>query len=368
MNNSKLKNWMPPAGARVAVALSGGVDSALAAALLVEAGCRVAAVTLKLWCNEDFPELETEKSCCSRESIDDAAAVAGRLGIAHHVWDFSDQFMREVIDPFRREYRGGRTPNPCVDCNRNVRFRTLHEKLKQAGFGTIATGHYARIVEGTVGGRMLLKGRDDAKDQSYVLWGISAESLAGTTFPLGDLTKGEVRRLSAERKLPVAEKEESQDICFVPGHDVGAFLGLLEGGDILDSKGKKVGEHNGAARYTVGQRRGLGVSSESPLYVTAVDVVNNIIRVGRDEELLADGAVAGQVNLLVPPGELEADDHLTVKIRYRHAGADATVLLEGDGRLLIRFREQQRAITPGQSAVIYRGEQLLGGGVIDTAF
>ncbi len=359
---------MPPAGARVAVALSGGVDSALAAALLVEAGCRVAAVTLKLWCNEDFPELETDKSCCSREAIEDAGTVAGRLGIAHHVWDFSDQFMSDVIDPFRREYRAGRTPNPCVDCNSRVRFRTLHEKLMQAGFDSVATGHYARILERTEGGGWrLLKGRDKGKDQSYVLWGIGAETLKHTVFPLGDLTKTEVRRLSAERNLPVADKEESQDICFVPDHNVGAFLGQLHKGDILDSAGRKVGEHQGAARYTVGQRRGLGVSADSPLYVTAVDVENNIVRVGRDTELMAHGATAGQVNLLVPPEELEADDNLTVKIRYRHAGAAAAVRLNAEGGLMIHFHEPQRAITPGQSAVIYHGDYLLGGGVIDSA-
>lgn len=367
MNSPHLENWMPPAGAKVAVALSGGVDSAVAAALLVDAGCRVTAVTLKLWCNDDFPDLETEKSCCSKESIDDAASVASRLGIAHHVWDFSEEFREAVIDPFRREYRRGRTPNPCVDCNRSVRFRTLHDKLKRGGFDTVATGHYARIVEEPGGRRRLLRGRDAAKDQSYVLWGIGAEALRGTAFPLGDRTKGEVRRLAAERSLPVADKEESQDICFVPDHDVGAFLGVDEAGDIVDGDGVKVGEHGGAARYTVGQRRGLGVSADEPLYVTGVDTASNVVRVGRHDELFAGGAVAGQVSLLVDVAELEGARNLTVRIRYRHGGAPAEVALGGDGRLRIRFREPQRAVTPGQSAVIYRGDELLGGGVIDEA-
>ena len=365
MNRSDRSEMSPPEGARVAVAMSGGVDSAVAALLLVEAGCAVTGVTLKLWCSEDFPERETEKSCCSREALGDAAATAARLGIPHHVWDYSEEFRRAVIDPFREEYFRGRTPNPCVECNRKVRFRLLHERLRRAGFDRLATGHYARIDSGPAGPR-LMRAADRAKDQSYVLWGIGREALAHTSFPLGELTKKEVRAIAADRGLPVAEREESQDICFIPDGDLASFLSDRREGDIVDGSGEKVGTHSGAARYTVGQRRGLGIAAPEPLYVTGVDVGGNVVRVGRGDELLARGADLGETELLVPAEELAAGK-VRVRIRYRHEPAAARVELREGGRARVLFDEPQRAVTPGQSAVFYRGEVVLGGGVIEGA-
>ncbi len=348
---------------RVAIAMSGGVDSAVAALLLARSNCSVVGVTLKLWCSEDFPERETEKACCSREAIDDAASVAARLRIPHHVWDFSEEFKREVIDPFRSEYFLGRTPNPCVDCNRHVRFQLLFDKLRQAGFDYLATGHYARI-DCTGSRARLLQGADPKKDQSYVLWGMGREALDHTLFPLGSLTKADVRRIARENGISVADKEESQDICFIPDHDLGSFLGGEKEGDVVGRGGEKLGTHRGAARYTVGQRRGLGVSAEEPLYVTAINMEQNEVQLGKKEELLASGALMEQVSLLIPEDEITGAQ-VEIKIRYKHQPCPADITIEGDGRATVRFQTPQSAVTPGQSAVFYRGEEVLGGGVID---
>lgn len=366
MTSPTTQNFMPPTGARVAVAMSGGVDSAVAALLMVRAGHKVTGVTLKLWCSDTHPERETEKACCSREAIDDAASTAARLGFPHHVWDFSAEFQEAVITPFRETYFSGRTPNPCVDCNRNVRFTTLYDKLRAAGFDYLVTGHYARVLYEN-GEPQLFNGVDPKKDQSYVLWGIGADALAHTCFPLGDLVKSEVRALAAEANIPVADKEESQDICFIPDNNLGGFLGVLEQGDILLRDGTKVGTHTGAAQYTIGQRRGLGVGGgDQPLYVTRIDAIRNRVYIGPEEELYASGAVLGEVSLLVDPATLASFD-LDVKIRYKHSAASGRATIDPDGRVHVRFKEPQKAITPGQSAVFFEGDRLLGGGVIDEA-
>ncbi len=356
---------LPPPGARVAVAMSGGVDSSVAALLLKEMGCRVAGITLTLFCPSENPDLAGERSCCSLDAIEDAAEVAARVGIAHHVWDFTEIFRSEVVDPFRREYLAGRTPNPCVECNRKVRFGALLDKVRRSGFAFLATGHYARLVEAE-GGPAVFRGRDRKKEQSYVLWGIGAADLSGVAFPLGGLLKEEVRRIAERAGLSVAGKEESQDICFLPGGDLGGFLGVRREGEILGRDGRRLGTHEGAPRYTVGQRRGLGVAAGERLYVTEVDIQNNRVRLGVDGDLYASGFAAGDENLLVSENEV-FEGRIEVKIRYRHPAAAASARRAEDGSIEVRFEEPQRAVTPGQSAVFYRGERLLGGAVIRSA-
>ena len=353
----------PPEGSRIAVAMSGGVDSSVAALLLAEAGYLVTGVTLKLFCLDENPELDSDRSCCSLESIEDAAAAAARIGIDHHVWDFTDPFRESVIDPFRRGYAAGLTPNPCVDCNRRVRFETLLDKVRRSGFPFFATGHYVRLVEEEGGGRSMLRGVDHAKDQSYMLWGIRSASLPHLVFPLGGLDKGQVRKEAERGRLAVAEKRESQDICFLPDGDLGRFLGAAEEGVIVDGAGNRLGKHEGAARFTIGQRRGLGVAAGEPLYVTGVDTERNEVRLGPEEDLYASVLTAAEENLHVPEEELTGRP-VEAKIRYHHTPTRATVSRNPAGLIQVRFAEPQRAITPGQSVVFYRGDLLLGGAVI----
>ncbi len=355
----------PPEGSRVAVALSGGVDSAVTALLLKRMGYEVAAVTLKLFCFDEEPApADGDRSCCSLDAIADAAAVASRIGVPHHVWDFEEIFRASVIESFRGEYLAGRTPNPCVECNRKVRFRAMLAKVERAGYPYLATGHYARLALGPSGPE-IRRAADPAKDQTYVLWGVRASVLPKLVFPLGSRTKKEVRAIAAEAGLPVAEKAESQDICFLPDGNLARVLGDTPEGEVRDGADRVVGRHGGAARFTVGQRRGLGIALGVPAYVTEVDVGRNLVRVGAEEELLSSGLVADDANWLVPEGEVFGRP-IDVKIRYRHAGVRATAL-PADGAVEVRFESRERAVTPGQSAVFYDGERLLGGAVIRAA-
>jgi len=358
MVEGTMENRMPRRGERVAVALSGGVDSAAAALLLREAGCRVAAFTLRHLCEAEGRAAPVD------DPAGDAARVAAALGIPHHVLGASDLFRDDVMEPFRREYLAGRTPNPCVVCNRAVKFGLLLDRVREEGYDRLATGHHARLA-GPEGALRIRRAADRAKDQSYVLWAIDGAALPRLAFPVGAMTKDEARRAAAAG-LPAIDRPESQDICFLGPGELPRFLGDLRPGPILDGEGKRIGTHDGAARYTIGQRKGLGVAAGAPLYVVETDTRLNTVRLGREEELFASAALLGDANFHAPEEEALAGEIL-VKIRSRHEPAPATLRRAGKGRLEVRFLRPQRAVTPGQSAVFYRGDALLGGAVIDFA-
>jgi tRNA-specific 2-thiouridylase len=352
----------------VLVAMSGGVDSSVAAALLVEQGHRVIGVTMKTFC---YSENEgPSQSCCGLEGIMDARRVADRLGIPHYVFDVEKDFTRDVIDDFVSEYADGRTPNPCVRCNGNTKFRDLLKRGAMLGCDAIATGHYARMGRGSDGEPVLLRGVDHNKDQAYFLWSLPPELLPRLMFPLGELTKPEVRERARQLGLSTADKPESQDICFVPGGDyvnvlerrLGAGHPALSPGKLVTAGGDVVGEHEGYARYTVGQRKGLGGGHGQRLYVLGARPGTREVVVGTKEELHRAEMAVGELNWLgAPPC---AGDPVSIQIRHRAAAAEAeVVLLEGD-RVELRFHRPQRAVAPGQSAVIFRGEVVLGGGRI----
>lgn len=369
-----------PKGARVVVAMSGGVDSSVAAAILVERGCDVVGVTMKNFCYSEVPEEHAAAACCSLEAIEDARAVARRLGIVHHVLDFEGAFREAVMDPFVAEYAAGRTPNPCVRCNRFVRFPQLWRKARLLGAEAVATGHYARAVTIEDGRIELRRPVDRVKDQTFYLWGLSRPLLERALFPLGELTKAQVRDHAATLGLATADKPESQDICFVPDRDLKGFLareaaarpalaatGRFAPGPIRDREGRELGTHPGSAYFTIGQRRGLGVAAGEPLYVTAIGKVNEII-VGTSDELLTDGLEAEDVNWLLDSGDLALGEfRANVQIRYRGTPAQARMRSLPGRRARVRFDEPQRAVAPGQSAVFYDRDRLIGGGTIGLA-
>lgn len=345
---------------RILVAMSGGVDSSVAALLLKREGHEVLGATLNLWSYAG--RLEPYNNCCSLE----VAAVAKQLGIEHHFLDYGELFRREVVERTVQEYLQGQTPNPCIWCNASVRFPTLLAEAEKLGCAYLATGHYARIGEED-GTFYLLRGRDREKDQSYFLYRLTQRELARLIFPVGAYPKEEVFELAKEAGLMVKPKE-SQDLCFVPDNDYRRFLlessrDGIRPGEIVDATGRVLGRHGGLPFYTIGQRRGLGLSSPERLYVLALEPERNRVIVGPEEGLYSCGLIASEVNWLAgpPAGELEVE----VKVRYRTPGAAAKVEpLSGD-RLKVIFAEPQRAITPGQAAVFYRGERVLGGGVIE---
>jgi tRNA-specific 2-thiouridylase len=346
-------------GKKVMVAMSGGVDSSVAAMLLTDEGYDVSGVTMCLGIATE----EDSASCCGAAAVDDAKRVCDRLKIPHYVFDYAGELEEKVIAKFISEYKKGRTPNPCVECNRYLKFGSLLEKAKVLGFDFLATGHYATI-ERNEEGYCLKRAKDRKKDQTYFLYPMPYEGLRNVLFPLAALTKDEVRGLAKKASLPVAEKQESQDICFVTQKNYQQFL-LERGqefrpGPIVDMQGKILGRHRGIIFHTIGQRGGLGISHATPLYVVSIDPDENRIVVGEKKDLMAKGLVAGDMNMLVQswPGQVYA------KIRYRKKEALCEVTAT-NGRLRVIFAEEQEAIAPGQSIVFYENNRVLGGGVIE---
>lgn len=352
---------------KVVVAMSGGVDSSLTAALLVHQGYDVIGATMQIWDSER--EDTDERGCCSLSAVADARRVADKLGIPYYVLNFRQLFQETVVDYFIAEYSAGRTPNPCIACNRYVKFEGLLKKALALGAEYVATGHYARIGYDGARGRFLLrKGVDPAKDQSYALYHLNQHTLKHFLMPLGEYTKTETRQMAREIGLAVADKPDSQEICFVPDDDYQSFLAekapaSLKPGDIVDTRGRVLGRHKGLPLYTVGQRKGLGIAAGRPLYVVALDTDRNQVIVGDDNDVFASELVAGDLNYIAFD-DLTAPLTAAVKIRYSAREAPALITPLAGGQVRIRFETPQRAITPGQSVVFYDGDIVLGGGII----
>jgi tRNA-specific 2-thiouridylase len=371
--------------------MSGGVDSSTAAALLVEQGYDVIGVTLKLWKQDCFSPAQDLFKCCGSRAMADVRAVCDHLGIPFHMIDDAEEFQKEVISRFAAEYRAGRTPNPCILCNEHLKFGTLLQRADQFGAQYVATGHYARVeraigapstvsascgneprragpVLGAPGRHLLKRGRDPRKDQSYFLFSLRQDQLSRALFPVGDQTKSDTREAARRRELKTAEKKESMEICFVPDNDYGKFLqqanlAQKHRGEIVDLHGRVLGHHDGIEFYTIGQRKGLGITTPKPVYVIELDVENNRVIVGDDSALDRDEFTVERCNW-IPFDHLTEPIEVTAKIRYNHPGTAATVTPAGQGGAKVKLHAPQRAITPGQAAVFYQDDLVVGGGWI----
>lgn len=347
---------------KVVIGMSGGVDSSVAALILKEQGYDVTGVTMQMWREELFQSPEN-----GADPAEDARRVADMIGIPHYVMNFESEFRQSVTDYFIGEYREGRTPNPCIACNRHIKWEALLRRAGEIGADYIATGHYGRIV-GLQNGRLsVAKSEAAGKDQSYVLYTLTQEQLAHTVFPLGELTKDEVRRLALEAGLPVAAKKDSQDICFIPDGDYAAFIEEYTGqksvpGFFTDNDGNILGQHKGIAHYTVGQRKGLGIAFGEPRFVLRIDPMENTVVLGTAKELMVSRVNVFAVNYMSCPG-LEGERRATGKLRYSQREASCVIRPTENG-IVAEFDEPQRAATPGQAAVFYDGDCILCGGVI----
>lgn len=353
---------------RALIAMSGGVDSSVAAQMMASRGYECVGCTMRLYEN-DVVGMDLMDTCCSLENTQDARSVTEKIGIPYHIVHYENLFRQEVIEPFIDEYLHGRTPNPCIECNRRLKFQHLYEKMQALGCDLLVTGHYARVRFDEESGRyQLLKALDLAKDQSYVLYVLTQEQLAHVQFPLGEQDKHKTREIASESGFQNAGKHDSQDICFVPDGDYAGFIERYSGktcpaGDFVDADGNVLGRHKGIIHYTLGQRRGLGLPAANRLYVTGIDPESNTVTIGSNDDLMKTTLYARKVNLIAMD-RIETPLRCSTKIRYRHKEQPCTVTQPEDDLLKVVFDEPQRAITPGQSVVLYDGDVVLGGGVI----
>lgn len=350
------------------IAMSGGVDSSVAACLMKQQGYDCMGVTMKLFANEDIG-ISREHSCCSLDDVEDARSVARVLGIPYYVFNFSDRFREDVIERFISAYENGRTPNPCIDCNRYLKFDKLYHRANELGYDFVVTGHYARVERDASSGRYLLKKAvDAAKDQSYVLYAMTQEQLAHTLFPLGGMTKPDVRKIAEEQGFVNARKHDSQDICFVQHGNYADFIEEYTGksypeGDFLDLDGHVLGRHRGIIRYTVGQRKKLGLSFTEPMYVCGVNPSDNTVILGEESALYSRILTARGINL-ISVSSVDRPMRVKARVRYRQKESWATVIQPDERTLRVEFDEPQRAVTKGQAVVLYDGDTVVGGGTI----
>lgn len=357
---------------RVVVGMSGGVDSSVAAYLLKEQGYEVIGVTMQIW-QEEAPHIQEENGgCCGLSAVEDARRVAERLGIRYYVMNFRQEFQEHVIDYFVEEYRNGRTPNPCIACNRYVKWESLLQRSLEIGADYIATGHYARIDRLESGRYALKKSVTAAKDQTYALYNLTQEQLSRTLMPVGRYEKADIRKIAEEVGLLVADKPDSQEICFVPDHDYASFIERetgkeSEAGNFVDVYGNVIGTHKGITHYTVGQRKGLGLAMGHPVFVTEIRPETNEVVIGENEDIFTTTLRADRLNFMSVP-EISGEVRAVAKIRYNHKGDDCVLRMVDSDTVEVEFDRPQRAVTPGQAVVFYDGDHVMGGGTILRSF